>query len=278
MPPAVREVARAKVNLALHVLGRRADGFHELDSIVAFADVGDVLEISPASTTTLSVHGPFADLVPADEGNLVLRAVNLVRAHTGSPAVSVNLRKVLPVAAGIGGGSSDAAATLRGLIRLFDLSLPSEDVQAMALKLGADVPACLLGTACRMQGMGDRITPLTAPPAGAIVLANPRVACPTADVFRAMGLAPGATAGSAIDVEQPATWRNDMTAAAISIQPAVADVLASLAALEGATAARMSGSGATCFALFPSLRAAHAASAVLHAQHPHLWVAAAALV
>ncbi len=158
MTDLITEFAPAKVNLALHILGRRTDGYHELDSVVAFADVGDVLVLQPAERTELTLAGPFAADVPTTADNLVLKAHAALAKHLALPSVAFHLTKNLPVASGIGGGSADAAAALRGLLKLSG-NKPDDDVlNRIALTLGADVPVCLQGSACRMQGVGETIT------------------------------------------------------------------------------------------------------------------------
>ena len=256
MSAVIREFAPAKINLALHVLGRRTDGYHDIDSVVAFADVGDVLELTTADQTSLTIDGPFAADLSATTDNLVLKAHAALARHKTLPPIAFRLTKNLPIASGIGGGSADAAAALRGVMRLAKVQLYDETLQAVSLSLGADVPVCLHGKTCRMQGVGEVITPLENLPARAIVLANPLQACGTADVFRSMGLKPGDALGAALDVTQPASWRNDMGAAALKVLPVIGDVLAALSHLPKVTAVRMSGSGATCFALFDRLAAA----------------------
>jgi 4-diphosphocytidyl-2-C-methyl-D-erythritol kinase len=273
----VTEFAPAKINLALHVLGRRSDGYHELDSIVAFANVGDGLELQPASVTSLSVDGPFASDVPTTGDNLVLRAYAALAQLVELPPVTVRLTKNLPVASGIGGGSADAAAALRGLMRLSGAPLATDALTELALSLGADVPVCLFGKACRMQGVGEVIAPVAQVPAPAILLVNPLAACGTADVFRGMGLKPGDVAGSAVDVHDPSNWRNDMTVAACAVLPVISQVLDALSTLHGKTAHRMSGSGATCFALFDQPQLAEAAREQLALAYPQWWVKAALL-
>jgi 4-diphosphocytidyl-2-C-methyl-D-erythritol kinase len=274
----VIEFAPAKVNLALHVLGRRADGYHELDSVVAFADVGDVLEIALSPSLKLSVDGPFAEHVPSNDNNLILKAYAALAQVAKLPPVHFKLTKNLPVASGIGGGSADAAAALRGLIRLTGLTIEPERLQPIALSLGADVPVCLLGQTCRMQGVGEVITALEQSPAAAILLANPLVACNTADVFRGMGLKAGETFGATLDHDQPTNWRNDMTAAACHVLPNINEVLNALATLPHAKASRMSGSGATCFALFDNMIAAQNAEALLLQRYSAWWIKAARLL
>ena len=273
----VREFAPAKINLALHILGRRSDGYHDLDSVVAFADVGDELEIAVADQTSLSIDGPFATGLPVTNENLVLKAHAALAAHADIPAVSIRLTKNLPVASGIGGGSADAAAALRGLMRLADIQLDAAELQKIALSLGADVPVCLYGRACRMQGVGEVITPVQQLPAPAILLVNPLQACGTADVFRAMGLKAGDVLGSAVDVGAPETWRNDMGVASCQVLPVIGDVLATLSQLQTARTVRMSGSGATCFALFDELRDAETARQMIRAARPEWWSVSARL-
>jgi 4-diphosphocytidyl-2-C-methyl-D-erythritol kinase len=273
----VQEFAPAKINLALHVLGRRADGYHALDSVVAFASVGDVLDIEIATETSLTVDGPFARNVPVTADNLVLKAHAALAAHVAIPPVAIRLTKNLPVASGIGGGSADAAAALRGIIKLAGVQLDDATVQQIALSLGADVPVCLHGKTCRMQGVGEVITELQHVVAPAILLANPMQACGTADVFRTMGLKPGDDMGSALDEKNTIAWRNDMTAAACKVLPVIDEVLFELGTLQNTRAVRMSGSGATCFALFDDLNTAEKAATELRARRPHWWTASATL-
>jgi 4-diphosphocytidyl-2-C-methyl-D-erythritol kinase len=277
MSAVITEFAPAKINLALHVLGRRVDGYHELDSVVAFADVGDVLTFTPASETTLSVDGVFASGVPLTSDNLVLRAYSALAQLGALSPVAMHLMKNLPIASGIGGGSADAAAALRGLMRMFDLRFDSETMRELALSLGADVPVCIHGKACRMQGVGEIITPLEQLPAPAILLVNPLQACGTADVFRSMGLKAGDNAGLALDVNMPASWRNDMTDAAQRVLPVISEVLATLEALPSTRAVRMSGSGATCFALMDRHADAVLAAEQLKSAYESWWVEPARL-
>lgn len=269
----VREFAPAKINLALHVLGRRADGYHEINSVVAFADVGDALELRLAAQTGLTVVGPFAAEVPVNSHNLVLKAHAAISTLVAVPAIEMKLTKNLPVASGIGGGSADAAAALRGIARLAELQINAETMQRLALTLGADVPVCMHGEACRMQGVGEIITPVQHLPAMAIVLANPLVACGTAEVFRAIGLKAGDSFRSELDIAATSAWRNDMTEAAQRVLPAISQVLSALETLPNAQAVRMSGSGATCFALFHEFEQAQSAAMRLAALHPDWWVA-----
>jgi 4-diphosphocytidyl-2-C-methyl-D-erythritol kinase len=273
----VSEFAAAKVNLALHVLGRRADGFHELDSIVAFADIGDKLTLEIAEQTSLQVDGPFAPSVPTTPDNLVLKAHVALSAVVDIPNVKMRLTKNLPVASGIGGGSADAAAALRGLLKLADVTLNPDKLCDIALSLGADVPVCLFGKACHMRGVGDVITALDHLPFLAILLVNPLQACSTKEVFRGMGLEAGDRFGSALDASSPGAWRNDMTDAALQVLPAIAEVLSALQNCAPHGVVRMSGSGATCFSLFPTIELAEQAATAMQDLKPRWWVAAAQL-
>ncbi|MBG1233098.1 4-(cytidine 5'-diphospho)-2-C-methyl-D-erythritol kinase [Aestuariivirga litoralis] len=264
------ESARAKVNLTLHVKGRRADGYHELSSIVAFADVADKLVLEPAAANALVVSGPFAADVPSGDDNIIWKAW----AHLGTlmdvPFVSVQLEKNLPVASGIGGGSADAAAMLRGLLKLSGQSLDAAQIAGLSA-IGADVPVCFQGQPCLMQGIGDQLEPLKKELPPAIVLANPLLPCATAAVFKAMGIAPGAVHRGGRGL-----WRNDMTQAALTVQPAIAAVLSELKNTK-LTPCLMSGSGATCFGLAQSFAQAEEEAERLRQAYPGWWIKAARL-
>ena len=364
---AVTVFAPAKINLYLHVTGRRDDGYHLLDSLVAFADIGDTVKAGPAENLSLTVRGPeAAGLQQLGEGNLVLRAARSLAAHYGiAPKAALTLDKQLPIASGIGGGSSDAAAALRALAGLWQRPIddvgaialelgadvpaclagrpvwvggvgerlhpapplpplgivpraaltldkhlpiasgigggssdaaatlhalaglwrcPIDDVGAIALELGADVPACLAGRPVWVGGVGERLHPAPPLPPLGIVLANPRRELPTADVFRARrgGFSQEAPR---IDVSAPdalfallSRCRNDLTEAAVSLMPEIAVVLDRLARFPGARLTRMSGSGATCFALFADREAASHAAAVFAEAEPGWWVRAGTLL
>lgn len=272
------ETGRAKINLALHVLGRRPDGYHEIDSIVAFADLGDLLTFEPADAFAIAVSGPFAGDLPPSVDNIVCKAWAVAAGYAsarGRPLrpLRVRLEKNLPVASGIGSGSADAAAALRAIFRLNRLTPSRDESISLALQLGADVPVCLFQQSCRMQGAGERLTPLANFPPLSAVLVNPRIAVPTAAGFHALGLEPGDNYRAPIaDADDPASWRNDLTASALTLAPSIADVLAALESQDGLRLARMSGSGATCFGLFSDATAASRAAASLAASHPHWWV------
>ena len=263
------EGARAKINLALQVLGRRSDGYHELDSIVAFADFGDRLEIEPTAQNTLMITGPFAFDVPKGDDNIIWKAWAHLKTLMPAPNVSVRLEKNLPVASGIGGGSADAAAMLRGLLRLIGASLSAEQIVGLAA-IGADVPVCFAGKPARMQGMGEKVSVLTEQLPPALVVVNPLVTCSTAEVFKAMALPLGAMRPASAK----AAWRNDMTGAAIQVQPIISDVLSALHKTN-LYPVLMSGSGATCFGIARSLEDAEAEAASLIAKHSQWWVKAA---
>lgn len=269
------EPAPAKVNLYLHVTGRRADGYHLLDSLVVFPDATDRLSFFSAGDLTLALEGGEGAALAAEPDNLVLRAARLLAEAAGLPPRGrLVLEKVLPVASGIGGGSADAAAALRLLSRAWGVQLPPAEMAALALRLGADVPVCLASRAARMEGVGEVLGAAPALPRFGMVLANPRVALPTPAVFRARegGFTPRAALptgwadGAALARDLVAT-RNDLEAAAIGLCPPVGAVLAALRALPGCLLARMSGSGATCFALLPDAASAAAAAALL----PDAW-------
>jgi 4-diphosphocytidyl-2-C-methyl-D-erythritol kinase len=271
------ERALAKVNLALHVLGRRGDGYHLLDSIVGFADVADVISIAAADDDAFSVTGTFSALVPTDESNLVLKAVKAVRAHIAVPSLTISLEKNLPVAGGIGGGSADAAAVLRALRRLTGNGLSPAMLHDIALTLGADVPVCLAQKISRMRGIGEVVEHLPEAPAPAIVLVNPDVPCLTSAVFQHLGLGRDTNYLSGVELDDTSQWRNDLFEPALLVQPTIAEALRALNETALCTVVRMSGSGATCFGLAHSLAAAEAAATEIRQRNPNWWVCAAKL-
>lgn len=273
-----RELAPAKVNLTLHVTGRRADGYHLLDSLVVFPAIGDFLEAEPAPELSLSLDGPFGADLHADSDNLVLRAAELMRQAGAGPGAALRLEKVLPVSSGIGGGSADAAATLRLLARFWDRPLPEGH---LVLALGSDVPVCLAAHASRMRGVGDRLGPIALPPFW-VVLVNPRVPVPTQSVFANLDARDNPPMPDIVAFRTAddlfgfvASQRNDLETAARQVQPVIDKVLGALACLPDCAIARMSGSGATCFGLFGSDTAALVAAAKLRRMQPAWWVVAA---
>lgn len=282
--------APAKVNLTLHVLGRRADGYHQLESLVAFAGASDTLSLEPGDGLSLAVTGPRAVAAGDVADNLVLKAArHLAELAPGLRLGAFSLVKRLPAAAGIGGGSSDAAAALRLLARANGLALSDPAVIQAARLCGSDVPVCLDPRARMMRGAGEDLGPALRLPPLFAVLVNPGIPVETAAVFRAMGLTPGQESGfgshPALDEALTAgdlvaalrRGRNDMEAAAGVLAPVIGDVLALIGAARGCRLARMSGSGATCFGLFESCRSAARAARVIAGQHPDLWVKATAL-
>jgi len=282
----VRRDAPAKINLYLHVTGKRGDGYHLLDSLVAFAAVGDALEVRPAAALSLAVSGPFAAAAGDDDGNLVMRAARALGAAAGVGAgARISLDKRLPMAAGLGGGSADAAATLRALVELWQLTTDEDELRRLGLSLGADVPACLAGQAVFVSGIGEAVAPAQALPPAHVVLVNPGTPAPTGAVFAAWGGEPSAPGRFA---ERPtsapelarllARRRNDLEGPAAAMVPAITRVLRGLEEQPGCLLARMSGSGATCFGLFAESDAAAAAAAATGALDPGWWVVAAPLI
>jgi 4-diphosphocytidyl-2-C-methyl-D-erythritol kinase len=285
----VTEAAPAKVNLALHVTGRRADGYHELESLVVFADVSDEIVARPDRKDSLRVTGPFAEAAGNGDTNLVARALAAFRARWPErlgPGLAIELRKNLPVAAGLGGGSADAAAALRLLASLDDAPIPLADLSRVALSLGADVPACLLSRPCEIRGIGEIIHPLQSFPELHLVLVNPLRPVVTADVFRRLQSRENTGMPS---LPQPLTrpaqlglWlsesRNDLEPPAIALLPLIGDLLARVGQIDGCMLSRMSGSGGTVFGLFGSSAQAHQAAHELRAEWPAYWVAAAPVI
>lgn len=268
-------LARAKVNLWLNVVGLRADGYHLLDSLVAFTDLADEVEVGAASDLSLSVEGPGAPSLDGEADNLVLKAARLLASRAGiAPRAAIRLTKRIPVAAGLGGGSADAAATLRALVELWRVAMPEEELFDLAAELGADVPMCLAGRPSLVSGVGEHLAPAPTLPPCAILLVNPGVPLPTPAVFAARrgGFSPERAAPDGWQdlgsfVRDLAERSNDLTHAAISLCPAIADVLQRLRTSDGMVHAGMSGSGATCFAIFESVAAARRAEASL----PAVW-------
>jgi 4-diphosphocytidyl-2-C-methyl-D-erythritol kinase len=291
---ALIEEGRAKVNLSLRVVGRRADGYHDLESVVAFADCADQLTLEPGSELKLVTTGPLAAACGDTADNLVVKAARLLaEAVPNLKLGAFALDKVLPVAAGIGGGSADAAAALRLLARLNNLSLDDPRLQKVALATGADVPVCLFSRACDMTGVGEQLLPL-ALPSMPCVMVNPRVPVATKDVFQALGLRNGELLVGATSVLDAPAWpeegesiadwvdvletvANDLEAPALRIEPVIGEVLEALRDSAGVKLARMSGSGATCFAIYGAASDAHAGAEKIRRDHPGWWVHAGTL-
>ena len=284
MTELIREFAPAKINLFLHVGERRSDGYHEVQSLVAFADVGDDLAFKSSSAMTLAVEGPFADSLASGPDNLVLRAAHALGSEIGAPPKAhVVLTKNLPVASGLGGGSADAAATLRGLQRLWGASVADDALLRVAASLGSDVPACLASRTCWMEGRGERLSPAPALPGISVVLVNPGVGVATASVFAGLedrhGTAspkPHGWQGTGEMIAYLNSAANDLEKPAGRFAPVV-EVLTAIRECEGALLARMSGSGATCFGLFETQESAARAARKLAAASTW-WVTAARIL
>ncbi|MGO8908904.1 MAG: 4-(cytidine 5'-diphospho)-2-C-methyl-D-erythritol kinase [Bradyrhizobium sp.] len=291
---ALVDEGRAKVNLTLRVVGRRVDGYHELESVVAFADCADRLSLKAGPELKLTTTGPLAQACGEPADNLVLKAARLLGERVpGLKVGSFTLDKVLPVAAGIGGGSADAAAALRLLAQANGLSIDDSKLVEVARLTGADVPVCLASRACVMTGVGESLLPLALPKLPC-VLVNPRVPVATRDVFQALGLRNGELLVGASDVIQAIAWpeqgasvedwvealaagTNDLEAPAMRIQPVIGEVISALSATDGAWLARMSGSGATCFAIFENTAEAQRAAQKIQLARPQWWVHAGVL-
>ncbi|WP_426534299.1 4-(cytidine 5'-diphospho)-2-C-methyl-D-erythritol kinase [Bradyrhizobium sp. McL0615] len=293
--PVLSDDACAKVNLTLRVNGRRADGYHDLESVVAFADCADRLTLTPGSDLNLKTTGPLAEACGDTSDNLVLKAARLLAERVpGMKAGSFSLDKVLPVAAGIGGGSADAAAALRLLSQLNGLALDDPRIIEVAQLTGADVPVCVNSRGCVMTGVGETLQPLSLPKMPCVMV-NPGVPVATKDVFKALGLRNGELLVGATDVllrdrswpdedasledwvEALAASSNDLEAPAMRVQPVISEVIAALNATNGAWLARMSGSGATCFAIYENTAEAGRAAEKLRRDHPKWWVHAGTL-
>ena len=266
------EIAPAKINLALHVRHRRPDGYHELETLFAFLRDGDRILLDRAEEASFAVTGPFANALAGEGDNLVLRAARLFADAFGDPGpLAITLDKHLPVASGIGGGSADAAATLRALARLSGFAPDRPELFAIAEQLGADVPACLLGRSAVGMGKGEQLEPVDGVGGTPVLLVNPGVAVSTGPVFRAWdGVDRGGIGGGDL-LQRAIAGRNDLEPPARGIAPVIGDVVAMLQAQPGVTLARMSGSGATCFALFATAADRAAASQAIGLAQPDWW-------
>jgi len=291
---ALSNEGRAKVNLTLRVNGRRADGYHDLESVVAFADCADRLTLTPGAALDLKMSGPLAQACGETSDNLVLKAARLLAERVpGMKVGSFTLDKVLPVAAGIGGGSADAAAALRLLAELNGLAPDDPRLLEVAQLTGADVPVCVGSRACVMTGVGETLQPLNLPTMPCVMV-NPCVPVATKDVFGALGLRNGELLVGATDVLLQDSWpdegasleewvealaagTNDLEAPAMRVQPIIGDVIAALSASNGAWLTRMSGSGATCFAVYENTADAQRAAEKIRRDHPGWWVHAGTL-
>ncbi|MCK5547125.1 MAG: 4-(cytidine 5'-diphospho)-2-C-methyl-D-erythritol kinase [Rhodospirillaceae bacterium] len=285
----IAQKANAKINLYLHVTGKLENGFHTLDSLVVFADVGDNITVNEAPNSneiSLKVSGPFGSDVPSDDSNLVIKAAKLFRdTHNVQMGAEILLEKNLPVSSGIGGGSADAAAVIRSLSDLWGLNTPALDLKTISQKLGADVPVCLMGKNVFMSGIGEILTPAPKLPQCWLVLANSGVKVSTPDVFKNRT---GKFSNPARFEEAPkdaaclaeiiANRGNDLYLSAIALAPEIAEVIEALQGLDGALLARMSGSGATCFGIFAGEKEALAGALRLAQNNPNWWIAAAKML
>jgi len=276
----VEETAFAKINLDLRVCRRRDDGYHDLDSVVVFATIGDRLTFTPTDELSLDVTGPFATDLKDTDDNLVLKTVRAFASMLDrSPDVRVTLEKRLPIAAGLGGGSADAAATLRGLSKLWKTTESLADLMPLARKLGADVPVCLGSRAFRMQGTGEKLTPIDFPEGCPILLVNPKVAVPTPSVFRMLRSMSGERRQPWVNDDASANIHqalaesvNDLEAPAMRLEPVIGDVLTMIERQPGCRLTRMSGSGATCFGLFDDQETVERAASKLSEHRPDWWI------
>ncbi|SFR32136.1 4-diphosphocytidyl-2-C-methyl-D-erythritol kinase [Litoreibacter janthinus] len=274
----LEEFARAKVNLTLHITGQRENGYHMLDSLVMFASTGDILSFDHATDLSLRIDGPEARALPVENNSILSAAHNL----DSTKGASIRLTKHLPVSSGIGGGSADAAAAYRGLSKLWNLPEPplSQDFCARISRIGADVPVCVFSRTTRMSGIGERLEFLTHLPMLHAVLVNPRVAVSTQAVFKtvtnksnpAMGELPSFFSGQASFISWLSQNRNDMQSAAMSLEPAISDTLNAISSSHACQLARMSGSGATCFGIYPDAGAAENAASQISGKHSDWWV------
>ncbi len=274
-------LAPAKINLFLHVTGKRDDGYHTLDSLIVFADIGDRLAVRPGEGLSLHIDGPQSQILNTDTAeNLIIRAARAVQAHSGSASgAEFHLTKELPVASGIGGGSSDAASAIRLLEEIWTVGYTLEERDALLVDLGADVPMCYGARPALARGIGEVLTPIDTLPDMALVLANPGIGVATGPIFKRLaGFAPpvetiGAVRSFDVLIGMLERYGNSLEAPAIDCEPIIQDVITAMGALPSCALARMSGSGATCFGLFLTQSDAAAAAEQLRSQHPAWWIA-----
>ena len=276
----IKVTAHAKVNLTLHVVGHRTNGYHELQSLVCLTEFGDQIHLYPAADFSFQVIGPFAAGIPVDESNLVVQAAKfMAQQHSKSLDCQIILEKNLPMASGIGGGSSDAAAVMKALSQYWSVSLPKVD-EMMAL--GADIPVCMASGLTLMEGTGEDVTQLSAAPNWGVVLVKPNVGVSTPAVFNALNAKQNPpmqdVAENCVDIAWLCDQRNDLEPPAMAMVPEVAAVVDAISEIPQCQVARMSGSGATCFGLFADIKQANAAAERLQQAHPNWWVVATKMV
>jgi 4-diphosphocytidyl-2-C-methyl-D-erythritol kinase len=269
---------QAKLNLSLNILGKRSDGYHNLHSVAAFCEVGDTLSVIPSDKLQLDISGVFADELSVHD-NLVMRAAQTLQRAAGTKkGAIIHLQKNLPVASGVGGGSGDAATTLKLLRELWSLEIDDAAMLVLAASLGSDVPVCFVGKACVMEGIGERIAPLQQPfPPFYAILVNPLISVATPQVFGAMHVSEMTDEASFIPTFAVEAMHNDLQASATRLCPHIAEMIDALHATAGVITARMSGSGATCFGLYASASESRAAHNALMQHFPHYFVASGAL-
>ena len=275
-------IARSKVNLFLHVTGKRGDGYHLLESLVVFPKGGDRITVMESDDLTLELTGPNSKTIGNTEENLVLKAARLLREESKtSKGAQITLEKNLPVAAGIGGGSADAAVTLKALNHLWNIGFSDEKLRELGLTLGADIPACLYGKPAIMSGIGEQIAGLSDFPEFSIILVNPGILVETKEVFSQLKIAKNAPRSGDLNgltarelFIRLSSLRNDLEIPALEIAPEIGGVLSAIREKKGCHLARMSGSGATCFGLFEDEKAAQAAAQAIRTYHPDWWVQA----
>lgn len=278
----IHTFAPAKINLYLHVSEKLENGYHALDSLIAFANVGDEITLTPAAEFSLHIDGPFAESIPADENNLAMKAAKLFTDKTGKPLnCQMTLTKNLPASAGIGGGSADAAAALRALEQFWDIKLPKPDILAICNALGADVPVCYANRAARILGIGNVQDTRYALPTLHAVLINPLIPCPTGSIFKNFNepfqtREPDIAEGDAF-LPFIKAQKNQLTPAAIQAVPDIEHILSALRSQKNCLFARMSGSGASCFGIFESEEDSTNAARAIESQNPHWWVRACVL-
>lgn len=276
----IKVIAHAKVNLTLHVVGQRANGYHELQSLVCLTEFGDQIHLTPDVDFSFQVTGPYAAGIPVDDRNLVVQAAKfMAQKHSKPLDCQIILEKNLPMASGIGGGSSDAAAVMRALSQYWSVPMPNVD-ELMAL--GADIPVCMTTGLTLMEGAGEDVLQLSTAPNWGVVLVNPNVGVSTPAVFNALNSKHNppmqGVAGNCVDIAWLGDQRNDLEAPAMAMVPEVATVVDAISAAPQCQVARMSGSGATCFGLFADVMHAKAAASYLQKAHPNWWVVATKLV
>ena len=273
-------LAKAKVNLFLHITGRRGDGYHLLESLVCFPDCGDVLKVLPSNRLSLQETGPFSGQMGPWQDNLILKAAGLLKRKYGVvEGAEIHITKNLPVASGIGGGSSDAATVLHLLVKLWNINISDQELMDLGAELGADLPICLYGNLAMMSGIGEVISPVKAIPSLAMLLVNPGITVSTQAIFGSLGpIVPkidipdveGLSKGAFIQMLKGC--RNDLQAGAVRVAPSISTVLSKLDGLDTCLLSQMSGSGATCFGLFDTVKQAELAKDILQKTEPGWWL------